>query len=418
MRILLSNKFYYLRGGVDIFTIELERLLKERGHKVAVFSMQHSLNLETGYSEYFPGEIDLTRVKVKNLISTVIRPFGSKEVRKKFNKLLEDFNPEIVHLNNIHSQLSPILMLQAKRHNIPVVWTLHDHKLLCPRYDCMRDNNPCELCFYNKINVLKYRCMKNNFFASLLAYAEAVRWNKKVISRNTDQFICPSLFLKNNMIKGGFAEEKLATLPNFINDKKLNRSEFRKQDFYCYVGRLSVEKGIETLLKAAIRLPQYHLKVIGTGPLEEMLRTKYKADHIEFLGFKRWGEFRTILGESRCMVIPSECYENNPLSIIESLCVGTPVIGSDIGGIPELINEGRNGLKFEPGNINHLTEQINNLLSASSNYNYSEIASESRKKYNSENFYWNLLNIYNKVVEKHIKTDDHYPDKLEHFRSA
>jgi len=179
VRILISNKFYYNRGGGDVYTMELEKLLKKNGHEVAVFSMQHPLNDPSKYSEYFPSEVDINRKDLKNLFKFLIRPFGSLEVRRKFTALLKSFRPDIVHLNNIHSQLSPILAVIAKKHGIPVVWTLHDHKLLCPRYDCIRDQKPCELCFTDKFNVVKYKCMKNSLLASIVAYAEALNMEQK-----------------------------------------------------------------------------------------------------------------------------------------------------------------------------------------------------------------------------------------------
>lgn len=401
MRILLVNKYYYRRGGTEIYVLELENLLKEHGHEVAVFSMKHSLNQNTEFIKYFPREIDLTKVTFRNFVTSIIRPFGSLEVRHKFNQLLREFNPDIVHLNNIHSQISPVLAILAKKYNVPVIWTLHDHKLLCPRYDCLRDNKSCELCFNSKYNVVKYKCMKNSWLASLIAYAEALRWNKKVISKYIDLFICPSTFLRGNLIKGGFNSSSLMYLPNFIDEKKLIRVNILKQNYYCFVGRLSPEKGIETLLKAAMELSQYHLKVIGTGPLENEIRSKYKAENIEFLGFRKWEELGTILANSRCMVLPSECYENNPLSIIEALCLGTPVIGSNIGGIPELINPGINGLTFEAGNIAHLMGQIKLLFQNPCNYNYTEIANKARAKYYSEYYFRELISLYNQLIFRH-----------------
>ena len=398
MKILLANKFYYPRGGSDIYMIELEKLLKDNGHEVAVFSMDHPLNLQSGTSEFFPDEIDLNNTKLSNLIPSLLRPFGSAEVRHKFDRLLLTFKPDIVHLNNIHSQLSPILSVLAKNHKIPVVWTLHDHKLLCPRYDCMRNNKPCELCFTQKYNVVKYRCMKNSLSASLVAYAEAVIWNRKKISYTTDIFICPSTFLFNNMIKGGFDKNKLAVLNNFIKDEKAEGNEFVNQNYYCYVGRLSTEKGVEVLLNAARKLPEYRLKVIGTGPLDKELKAKYACDHIEFLGFKHWEEMKAILENSVCMVLPSICYENNPLSIIESLCTGTPVIGSNIGGIPELINPGINGLVFEAGNVNDLIKKIDQLFKKSSEFNHYQIADEARTKFSSVRYYNRLIDIYNNML--------------------
>jgi glycosyltransferase involved in cell wall biosynthesis len=398
MRVLLSNKYYYPRGGSDIYMIELERILKEHGHDVAVFAMQHPLNKESEFVKFFPGEIDLNNKEISNLIPSLLRPFGSAEVRIKFNKLLDDFKPDIVHLNNIHSQLSPILSVLAQNLNVPVVWTLHDHKLLCPRYDCMRNGKPCELCFTGKFNVLRYRCMKRSYTASLVAYAEAVLWNREKISRSTNIFICPSRFLLNNMIKGGFRAEQLVSMSNFVDEKKCSVVAEKREKYYCYVGRLSSEKGIETLLKAAMELPQYPLKVIGTGPLELVLRSKYQSKHIEFMGFREWEGLKIILGTSAGMVIPSECYENNPLSVIESLCLGTPVIGSKIGGIPELITVGINGSVFEPGNVIDLRNQIIRLFEAQVKYDYAEIASEAKTRFMSGNYYDKLIKIFNQLL--------------------
>lgn len=398
MKILLSNKFYYPRGGSDIYMIELEKLLKEQGHEVAVFSMDHPLNLKSGTSDFFPEEINLSNTKLANLIPSLMRPFGSIEVRHKFNRLLATFKPDIVHLNNIHSQLSPILAILAHSHKIPVVWTLHDHKLLCPRYDCMRNNKPCELCFTWKYNVIRYKCMKNSLIASIIAYAEAIIWNRRKISRSTNLFICPSTFLLNNMVKGSFRKEQLISIFNFIDENRFSEIPEVKQNFYCYVGRLSTEKGVEVLLNAARKLPQYRLKIIGTGPLEKELKAKYQCDHIEFLGFKQWEEMKAILENAVCMVLPSICYENNPLSIIESLCTGTPVIGSQIGGIPELIKPGINGLIFEAGNADELERKIDQLFKTSSAYNYHQIAVEAKEKFSSVRYYNQIIDIYNKLL--------------------
>ena len=400
MKILLSNKYYYPRGGSDVYSIELEKLLKKNGHDVAVFAMQHQLNLQSEYSHFFPSEMDMNHMDLNNIFRSIIRPFGSFEVRNKFRSLLQQFKPDIVHLNNIHSHLSPVLAVIARKMNIPVVWTIHDHKFLCPRYDCVRDNRPCELCFTSKYNVIRYKCMKNSLAASLIAFAEAIIWNRKTISRSTDIFISPSSFLLKNMTKGGFDGNKLINIPNFINDKKIARVVAAKQNHYCYVGRLSTEKGIETLLKAAMKLPQYELKVIGTGPLEDELKSKYRSKHIEFLGFRKWIDICSILGSSRCMVVPSECYENNPLSAIESLCLGTPVIGSQIGGIPELIIPGMNGLLFDPGNVNDLITQITNIYEHSASFDYNEIAHSARPNFTSINYYNKIIEVYTRLLDK------------------
>ena len=394
MRILISNKFYYNRGGGDVYTMELEKLLKKNGHEVAVFSMQHPLNDPSKYSEYFPSEVDVNRKDFNNLLKFVIRPFGSLEVRRKFTALIKSFRPDIVHLNNIHSQLSPILAVIAKKHGIRVIWTLHDHKLLCPRYDCIRDQKPCELCFTDKFNVVKYKCMKNSLLASIVAYAEALIWNRKVLGGSTDAFVCPSSFLKENMKKGGFAPDKLRVISNFILDEKLEDFHTGKSNYYCYVGRLSSEKGLVTLLEAASALPQFELRIIGTGPLAEELKEKYTAGNIKFEGFRKWPELKDILDFSKFTVMPSECYENNPLSVIESLCLGTPVVGARIGGIPELIEEGINGYTFVSGNVEDLRDKISLMFDNSSIFNYAAISAAAREKYNSGRYYNEIMKVY------------------------
>jgi glycosyltransferase involved in cell wall biosynthesis len=399
MRILLSNKYYYPRGGDCIYTIELEKLLIEKGHQVAVFSMQHPSNLNSPYAKYFPSEIDFNKKSFNNLVTTILRPFGSIEVHKAFILLIEDFRPDVIHLNNIHTQISPIIARIAHDRKIPVIWTLHDGKLVCPAYLFLSNNEVCEACLDNRWNVIKKRCIKNSFPASILAFFESVFWNRKKLSRLTNVFISPSIFLKGKMVLGGLNPAKVKVVNNFLNISKFSLPINDKKDYYCYIGRLSSEKGIETLLKAAALLPEYSLKLIGTGPLEDDLKSKNNHTHIEFLGYKNWDELKLILMNSRCMVIPSECYENNPLTVLESLCMGTPVIGSRIGGIPELINPD-NGLLFEPKNSVDLQNKISFLWNHPEKFDSSTIANNARKQFNSDTHYKEIIGIYNTCVNR------------------
>jgi glycosyltransferase involved in cell wall biosynthesis len=279
-------------------------------------------------------------------------------VARKFKALLDEFRPDVLHLNNIHTQLSPLIAEIAHQRGIRVVWTLHDYKLLCPRYDCIRDGKPCELCFSgDKSNVLKYACMKGSKLASLIAWLEARKWNRARLEACVDAYICPSHFMKAKMEQGGFDSAKLHALHNFIDPKKVEGPLPEKKDHYCYVGRLTEEKGIRTLLKVAAEFP-YPLKVMGTGPLEQELREQYKnCPQIEFLGHQPWAVIREVLGSARCMVLPSEWYENCPLSALEAQALGTAVIGADIGGIPELL-ENLNDSTFQSGNSEMLSKAI------------------------------------------------------------
>ena len=387
MRILLSNKFYYRRGGDCIYMLNLEQLLKAHGHEVAVFAMDYAENLDTPWKGYFP--------QAMGKLMALTRPFGSREVRAKFNRLLDDFKPDVVHLNNIHTQLSPVMAELAHARGIRVVWTLHDYKLLCPRYDCLKDGKDiCELCFGGDKTYCKtYRCMKGSRLASFVGYKEAVMWNRARLEACTDLFICPSRFMAEKMAQGGFSKEKLKVLCNFIDVEKCRKDDNAKGDYYCYVGRLSHEKGVGTLIEAAARLP-YKLKVIGGGPLLEQLKIKNEQlkGNVEFLGFRQWDDIKAIVGKARFTVVPSEWYENNPLSVIEAECLGTPVLGARIGGIPELIDEGVSGMTFESGNADDLAEKIKAMFAAG--FDYKAIAGNAMERYNAESYYEAVMRFY------------------------
>ena len=390
MKILLVNKFYYRRGGDCIYMLNLEQLLKTHGHDVAVFAMDYPENIETEWKRYFPNEIKFT--PGVGMLETFMRMFGLGEVKRKFNSLLNDFKPDVVHLNNIHTQLSPVIARLAYERGVKVIWTLHDYKLLCPRYDCLRNGNKvCEECFADKHKVLEYKCMKNSKLASMLAYKEAMKWSREKLESYTDAFICPSQFMQHKMAQGEFDRKKMYILCNFIDIERTRRDSYDKEDYYCFIGRLSFEKGIETLIEAARTLP-YHLKIIGGGPLADILKEKAKGANIEFTGYKEWPEIKEIVGKARFSVVPSEWYENNPLSVIEAQCLGTPVLGANIGGIPELIKEGVNGMCFESRNIMDLKNKIEKMFIL--NVDYKQLAKSSQIRYSSEKHYNELLELY------------------------
>ena len=402
MKILLVNKFYYHRGGDCTAVFSMEKLLKEKGHKVAIFSMNRPENAPSPWKKYFPKEVSFSFsspasasslfAAISGFFSAFVRIFHSPATARKFKRLLADFQPNVVHLHNIHSYLSPIVAQIAHQKGIRVVWTLHDYKLICPTYSCLRNGKNCEICFNNKSNVVWHKCMKNSYIASLLAYLEACWWNRKKLSRMTDTFISPSVFLKSKMEEAGFQSIQIEVLPNFMPDKLTCYPI--KADYYCYVGRLSEEKGGNILLDAASQLP-YSLKVIGEGHLSEKYREAYSHPQIEFCGYMPKEELYPIVQKARFIVIPSICYENNPFSVIEALCMGTPVLGAKIGGIPELIEEKKNGMLFLPGDVPDLINKICNCFEHLTDPEiFQQIATNAQNKFGSETFYIKLMNIY------------------------
>ena len=300
--------------------------------------------------------------------------------------------------------LIPVLARMAAERGIPVFWTLHDYKLLCPAYSCLCGGKVCERCFHGKMPVLTSRCMKGSLAASLLAWLEAEYWSRKKLERWVAAFVCPSAFMASKMRQGGFPEEKLKVLCNFIPAEYAESlpdaagcGSGGREEAYCYVGRLSEEKGVETLLKVASGLP-YKLYVAGDGPLLSRLREEYaSAPQIVWLGRISAGEVRSLLGRVRFSVLPSEWYENNPLSAIESFCSGTPLLGARIGGIPELIEEGATGMTFEAGNQKELKEKIIYLF-AHRLENSSRIRESALERFSQEAYYRKMMTLYDAAL--------------------
>lgn len=396
LKILIVNKFFYPRGGDCVVAMSTRRLLMERGHDVRAFAMNHPENIElpdeTGYAK----EVNFAG-GIKAKLAGVRRILGLGDIRRSVAEVLDDFRPDVVHLHNVHSYLSPWIGEEAARRGIRVVWTLHDYKLLCPSYSCRRpDGSVCEECLHGDFQVIRYKCMKGSSAQSLLADVEARYWNRKRLAAMTDVFIAPSHFMRNKMLEGGFPQLKVRTLHNFIDPRKsellAEASHNAREDYFCYVGRLSEEKGVETLLKAATDAG-VRLKVAGGGPLTSQLTSRYASNpDIEFLGHLDATGVVNLLSRAKASVVPSEWYENNPLSVIESLCAGTPVIGAAIGGIPELISE-QDGVLFTPGNAEELSG-ILNAFDKRHPFNHKSISERAVRKFSRDGHYDSLMEIY------------------------
>ena len=383
MKILLCNKFYYHRGGDCIVTINLEQLLKKNGHDVAVFSMQYPENLESEWKGYWPSNM--------SKVEAFVRPFGAKQVIKGFLRLINNFKPDVVHLHNIHTHISPVIAKIAHEKGIRVVWTLHDTKLVCPCYTCMRDGHWCEECFQEKTAVIKHRCMPGGIIGSTIGYLEAKKWCKEKLQEYTDLFLPPSQFMMDTVVRGGYNPKKFRVLCNFIDVDKVKNPCFDKKDYFVYLGRVNEVKGVRSLCMAAASLP-YKLIVIGGGELLPELQEQYNTSNIEFKGQMEWNDFRPIIEGAKFMALPSEWSENNPLTVIESQSLGTPVLGARIGGIPELIEENVTGMTFESRNVEELKEKIELMWNAS--FDYKSIAEKAVKRYSSESYYEQLMKYY------------------------
>ena len=394
-KILLVSKFYYTRGGAEVVAINMANDLEKHGYEIGVFTMDYPQNLSPA-NFYTASQVDFSG-GLGDKIKFAMRTMGFQGIKSSFKKALQEFKPDIVHLHNVHSYLSPAVVKLAKEFGSKVVWTLHDYKLACPAYSCLNRGSICEKCFTSKFNVVKERCFKESLPASVLAYFEAKKWNVKKLQRYVDYFVCPSAFIKRQMLKAGLQEDKLKVVCNFVDPIKLDQLKSveipdTREDFYVYVGRLSEEKGVATLLKAAKDLP-YKLKLVGGGHLYDGFIAEYgKCENIEFLGHQPAEKVAEILLSAKCLVLPSEWYENNPLSVIEALCAGIPIVGANIGGIPELIDEA-SGEVFESGSAEDLQQAITRVMQ-SDKYNYKQIAQQSQERFSFDTHYKQLKELY------------------------
>ncbi|MCX6740484.1 MAG: glycosyltransferase family 4 protein [Candidatus Parcubacteria bacterium] len=366
MKILQINKFFYPKGGSETYFFALSELLKKAGHEVIEFSMQDEKNRNSKYSRYFIKNINFDKREgwFKDL-KKALHLLYSCEAKKKLGKLIREEKPDIAHLHNFNFQLTPSILGVLKKHKIPVVWTLHDYKAICPNYQLFTQGEVCERCKVHKYyNCWKYRCLKNSGSLSFLAMLEM--YGHKIILKSYNQvkiFIAPSKFLAQKIKDWHLPEQKIKQL-YYSFDLTRFKPQNKLGEGICYIGRLSPEKGIFTLLEACKSLPEIKLTIIGTGPIEAEIR-QYLKDHnlenIKMIGYKSGQELMDLISQSKIVIAPSLWYENNPLAILEAFALGKPVIGSDLGGIPELVKDNKTGLVFVPGDDYDLADKIKSL---------------------------------------------------------
>jgi glycosyltransferase involved in cell wall biosynthesis len=366
MKVLNVNKFYYLKGGAETYYFSLTDLLEEHGMEVVPFSLKHERNFQTEYNRFFIEPVDFANLTLWEKFIWAGKIIYSFEARKKLEMLLDQGKPDVAHLHLIYHQISPSILQVFKKRNIPVVKTVHDVKLLCPNYKMLSGNIICEKCKGHKyINCLFNKCIKDSTMGSLVVTMEMYihHWLSSY-QKNVDIFITPSKFLMQMFIEYGYPAQKMRYLPNYMDASKI-QPHYESGDYFLYLGRLSEEKGILTLIEAMKNLKEGKLIVAGTGPLETQIKEDVMASglkNVDLVGFKTGAELEKLIAEAQFVVVPSICYENCPYSILEAYAFGKPVIGANIGGIPELITSGETGFFFESGNSVELAEKITQML--------------------------------------------------------
>lgn len=379
-------------GGEDT-TVEAESaLMRSKGHDVLVHQFD---NAEV--SEGFSG-------KLKAGISAIYNS-GSAAIIKK---IALEFKPDVVHVHNFFFAASPSVLTQIHKLRIPLVVTIQNYRLVCANAFLLRDNKVCELCISHDFPWygVKYKCYHHSAMQSAAVGAMAAThkwmgtWKKMV-----DLYIMPSAFARNKLIHSSFNvnEQKTAVKPNFIQDPGV-ADHTKRQNHYLFIGRLAIEKGVDVLLEAWKQLPDQQLVVAGDGPERENLISRYRhLGNVQFVGHKNKEEVIGLMKSCRALVFPSMWYEGLPLTIIESFATGTPVVGSNLGAMSEMITNEVNGLLFEVGNVAQLRESVlrmNNIVEAG-NYSLHDGARQVYlDRYHPEKCYDEVMKLYNSITGK------------------
>ncbi|MFZ4701277.1 MAG: glycosyltransferase family 4 protein, partial [Candidatus Methylumidiphilus sp.] len=360
-KLLSINNYNYRRGGAEVVFLEQNRMFGEIGWQVVPFAMQHPKNLPSEWSGYFADEIEFGEsYSFLQKASNALKITYSFEARSKLGKLVDLVRPDIAHAHNVYHHLSPSIFGLLKDKGVPTVLTLHDLKIACPAYKMLSHDGICERCKSGAIwNVAIHRCVKDSLPLSAVILMEtAVQRLLGCYSKHVDRFVVPSRFYLEKFVEWGWPRERFVHIPNFVDIDHLQaRGEPGRA--FVYVGRLGHEKGIATFIRA-LKIAGVKGWIVGTGPEDEALRrlaAETGAD-VDFLGYLSGDALFDAIRNARAMVLPSEWYENAPMSVMEAYALERPVIGADIGGIPELIRVGETGEVFPSGDAQALAERL------------------------------------------------------------
>ena len=364
MKVLLINKFLYPKGGAETYVFKLGKALTDNGHSVEYFGLENENNIVGNAVGEYVSHMDFGEGIKKNL-GAPFRMIYSSEARRKLRKVLNAFAPDVVHFNNIQFHLTPSVIIEAERYrkktnkNLKIIYTAHDYQLVCPSHGLFDSElNVCEKCLSgNYMHCVKTKCMKKSRIKSLLAAADAYRWKHSRAYSFIDRIICPSEFLKSKLDTQKRFADKTVAIHNFIELQK--SAEATKDSYVLEFGHLSKDKGTLTLLEAAKNMPKTKFVFAGFGEAVDKIKSVPNA---EYAGFKTGEELKMLIQKASCSVCPSEIHENCPFSVIESQIYGTPVVASRMGGIPELVKDGKTGFLFTAGDANELEQKLRLLL--------------------------------------------------------
>lgn len=412
MNVLLVNTFHYLRGGDCRYTFALAELLRTRGHEVHHFAMRHPRNLPCADDRWFVEHVDfpaeLARASLPAAARVLKRAIHSTQAKERFAAMLRELRPELVHLQNIHGHITPSILDATDGAGVPVVWTLHDYRLVCPNTHLLSHGKICEACAGGRfLQCTLKRCKKNSAAASAVATLEAHVHRLQRVSSRVDRFLSPSRFLARKFEEMGWKGRPPEYLPLFIPPAG-NGGETRRPGGYgLYMGQLAAHKGLATLLRAAALTPDLPLRIAGEGPEREQLeRQAAGLRNVRFEGHLTGEALRNLLDAALFVAVPSEWYENSPYAVLEAMGAAKPVIASNLGGLPDLVTHGETGLLFPPGDATALAgcmEQLRRDPDQSAAMGRAALA-RARNNHSADAHYASLMKVYAEAREQRQST--------------
>lgn len=404
MKILQIHKYHFVRDGAARYVFDLTKMLESHGHEVVPWSVHHLENVPTPWSRFFVTERHYDRreglvhdaEKVANMI-------WSREAATKLRALLREFRPDVVHIHNIYHHLSPSILSVLKREHIPVVWTVHDFKWICPNYKLYTEEAPCERCYvYKYWNAVAHRCVSDSRAASALAAVEmAIHRLGRWYERDVALAVTPSAFLRNLLGRWGKDLSHIRHLPNFVDPAPFAGIVSEVGNEIVYAGRLAEEKGVTKILDMAAALPDLLFRFIGTGPMERELKdavATHGLKNVAFSGFLSGQELFTAIAGARMVLVPSRWFENFPYAVLEAMALGKTVLASSTGGVPEMIEDGVSGILLPSDDVPRWVDAIRRC--AQDETMLAQIGEKARQRmarFSPELHYERLMRIYGDV---------------------
>lgn len=398
LKILNCNNYFYIRGGSDKIFFEHMEIMEEMNHTSIPFAPKDEKSFETKWDKYFPDAIDISSPETKKLPNF----FYNVNAKNNIEKLLLENNINVAHLHIYYGRLTTSILDVLTKKSIPIIQTLHDYKLICPSNNLINNEKICEFCNGNLFfkSILK-KCNDNSLIktTALAIESHLSRMNGDITKIN--RFIAVSEFLKQKLVQYGLDENKISVVHNPIDSSKYEPN-YNSGKYFLYFGRIEKIKGIKSMIEAAIK-SNIDLKIVGDGNERDKLENEYQQNpKIQFLGFKSGNDLKFLIQKSLVTICPSICYDIFPTSILESFAYGKPVIGSNIGGIPELVENDINGYLYTPGNIDQLS-LIMNEFKKNPKLSYNLGINGRRKveeKFNKSIYYDKVMKIYSECLNK------------------